>query len=293
MSDRSPALLAFTSFERALLRSADQDEAPAGGAERVMSALGVTAALPNPANAACETSASSANTAWSLWQKPLVIGVLGGVGFVLSARFVAGPEAVESRSVRPAPLESRVKHAPPAEPALTAEHQAVTKTVPTAPRSRPTPKRAAPAVLTAPGETAIVESLPVLENEAPAPVPDRASSPTEPPPPNSARGSDQGAGSPATSRSASIAAEVVLVDRARAAMKDGRTREALTELARYRQQWPLGVLTPEVTLLQIEAELRLGERASAVRRAREMIAAQPSGRYAARLRTLFDPAELQ
>lgn len=292
MSDRSPALLAFTSFERALLRSADQDEAPAGGAERVMSALGVTAALPNPANAACETSASSANTAWSLWQKPLAIGVLGGVGFVLSARFVAGPEAVESRSARPAPLESRVKHAPTAEPALTAEHRAVTKSVPTAPRARPAPKRAAPAVLTAPGETAIVEPLPVLENEPPAPVPDRASL-TEPPPPNSARGSDQGTGSPATSRSASIAAEVVLVDRARAAMKDGRTREALTELARYRQQWPLGVLTPEVTLLQIEAELRLGERASAVRRAREMIAAQPSGRYAARLRTLFAPAELQ
>lgn len=290
MNERRAPSLAFTEFERALLRSADTDEAPDGAAARALVALGV-----GTSHTAVSQSAGGANgaavqpsAAWSLWQKPLLIGVLGGVGVALSTGVIDGPPS------QPAPAAALVSagtsattHAArspsPLHPPFAARH---TKPLP------PQPVRARPSVLPAPrpkfDARAEVMPAPVgtLVLPPPAAIPN-----TEPPPLPAPLG---GAGvSPGTAPSSSIAAEVMVVDRAREALREGRTREALAELGRYREQWPLGVLMPEVTVLQIEAELRLGARDAARRRARDLVAAQPNSRYAARLRKLFDESELK
>src|SRR5687768_68775 len=94
MNERRSPLLAFTAFEQALLRSAEADEAPRGAAERALLALGAGAshaAVSLHAGSAAGAAVPSPNPAWSLWQKPLLIGVLGGVSVALSARVVDGP----------------------------------------------------------------------------------------------------------------------------------------------------------------------------------------------------------
>jgi len=48
------------------------------------------------------------------------------------------------------------------------------------------------------------------------------------------------------------------------------------------------VFTSEVLVLRVEAKLKLGVRAAAVREARALIAARPNSRYAARLRALIE-----
>lgn len=284
MSERTPAVLAFTSFERALLRAADADEAPPGALARAQLALGA-GAQPATATPANGTSAPT-NAAWSLWQKPLLLGVLGGVGLVVSARVIEAP----SRASTPPPVTARSLGAAP-EP---------TPVTPIA-----TPRRAEPAPSSPPRQPRLLnvhvpapasqhDDAPLEPKSAPnppwpEPVPMQPALETPPPP----RVSTTEAGNFPVPRSPSIAEEVIQVDRARNALRDGQVREALEELARYRKRWPLGVLTPEVTVLQIEAELRLGARESARRRARELVTAQPNSRYAARLRTLFQPSELQ
>jgi hypothetical protein len=289
MSERKPPSLAFTAFERALLRSADADEAPQGAAARALLALGVGTSHAAVSQSASGSAVQTPAAAWTLWQKPLLIGVLGGVGLALSARIIdePAPRTAPANVVAPRETSAPVHAAPlpsPTERPVTPPHEET--------RAR-TPARAKtlrPAVLE-PDPGAARHELP------PAPTATHA----VPPPPvamavgprTTVTGSVGAGTNPGAAPSSSIAAEVMVVDRARGALRDGRPREALAELARYRRQWPLGVLTPEVTVLEIEAELRLGARDSARRRARELIATQPNSRYAARLRILFDESELR
>lgn len=292
MNERRPPLLAFTDFERALLRSAEEDEAPSGAAARALLALGVStshAAISQNAGGA-SSSGHGSGAAWSLWQKPLLIGVLGGVGVALSVRMIDGPppRAVPAVSQVPVAAHSAIAAAPspPAmRPRLTPQIEA--------PERKSSPRKATTLPLAAPTSAVEVDEVTraepsrlALSEPRPAPIPDTA-------PPAAAAIAGDGAEHPGAARSSSIAAEVMVVDRARAALRDGNARQALTELAHYREQWPLGVLTPEVTVLQIEAELRLGARDSARRRARDLVATQPNSRYTARLRTLFDESELR
>jgi outer membrane protein assembly factor BamD (BamD/ComL family) len=85
---------------------------------------------------------------------------------------------------------------------------------------------------------------------------------------------------------------VALVDRARHALRQGRAGEAFDTLSLHQSRWPNGVLATEVLVLRVEAQLRLGQRASAQRDARAFVAVQPNSRYATRLRELFAPGEL-
>jgi hypothetical protein len=97
----------------------------------------------------------------------------------------------------------------------------------------------------------------------------------------------------APNASASIASEVSTIDRARHALRDGRPSDALHDLDVYRAAWPSGVLATEAAVLRIEAHLALGDRASGIRAARAFLAANPKGRYAARVRELFNSSELE
>jgi hypothetical protein len=76
MSERKPPSLAFTAFERALLRSADADEAPHGAAGRALLALGVGTSHAAVSQSASGAAVQTPGAAWTLWQKPLLIGVL-------------------------------------------------------------------------------------------------------------------------------------------------------------------------------------------------------------------------
>lgn len=87
----------------------------------------------------------------------------------------------------------------------------------------------------------------------------------------------------------SIADQVDAIDRARRALKGGRASEALSEASAYVQRWPNGALAIEAQIVRVEAELALGDRASAERDARSVIATLPGTRYAERLRRLFTP----
>lgn len=291
MNERRSPLLAFTAFEQALLRSADADEAPRGAAERAVVALGVGTNLSAiSTNAAGATApVPSASPAWSLWQKPLLIGVLGGVSVALSARVIdAPPERSEPKTSSTSPRVAEISPAP----SLTATPQRTvasrTFAVPLRPKQTPVSSSSAVAPGPAAASAAPTASS-TLTLMPPAPLPTLDSAPSTTPG-DSATHADPVA---AAAHSPSIAAEVIVVDRARAALREGRVAEALAELARYREQWPLGVLTPEVTVLQIEAELKSGAREAARRRAKALVAAQPNSRYAARLRMLFDAKELQ
>jgi hypothetical protein len=88
---------------------------------------------------------------------------------------------------------------------------------------------------------------------------------------------------------ASIAEEVKTIDRARQALAAGRARDALNQANTYIARWPSGALAIEALILRVEAELAAGDRASAERDARALIAAHPGSRYASRVGALFSP----
>lgn len=290
MSERKPPALAFTAFERALLRSADADEAPHGAAGRALLALGVGTSHAAVSQSASGSAVQTPGAAWTLWQKPLLIGVLGGVGLALSARIIHEPAPRTAPAAVIAPRETSTPF--PAAPLPSPTQRLLTPAHEETPARKPARAKAVPTAALAPTPEAAGHELPPAPTAAthalPPPLVARADGASPPIADSVAAGT-----SPSGAPSSSIAAEVMVVDRARSALRDGRPREALAELARYRQQWPLGVLTPEVTVLQIEAELRLGARDSARRRARALVATQPNSRYAARLRALFDESELR
>jgi outer membrane protein assembly factor BamD (BamD/ComL family) len=67
----------------------------------------------------------------------------------------------------------------------------------------------------------------------------------------------------------------------------GRTTQALSEIQRYRAQWPRGALAAEAAILRVDALLRSGNRAEADREAEALIKRAPESRYATRARALL------
>jgi hypothetical protein len=88
----------------------------------------------------------------------------------------------------------------------------------------------------------------------------------------------------------SLALELSSLDRARAALASGDATRALAEVDRHERAFPAGSLGPEAQLLRIDARLGRGETASARTLARRLLARDPSGPYAQRLRTIAEAA---
>jgi hypothetical protein len=286
MSESHPEL---DDFDRSLLRAGRADGPGVGAAGRAAAAIGLGVAAAAPAAAAAATAGAAARAVALTGSKWTLIGALGvatvGTGTVayLGASSSGPNDArepaakTESRTApQPAAAHTGVSTTEGAIPPPPAADLAPARHVPPAPRAQsgaaapgqPSPARAAAA------PTAL---LPPAANAAPTGAP---ASPAAAPP---------GA---ASSDAVSIAEEVAVVDRARHSLRQGRAGEALDELNRYQSRWPNGTLATEVVVLRVEAELRLGKRAVAKERARAFIASQPSSRYAARLRELFEPGEL-
>ena len=116
----------------------------------------------------------------------------------------------------------------------------------------------------------------------------RAATAAPVPPAQARSGGERSAQSRGRTPAISIAEESCAIDRARQALLDRARARALSELERYQARWPRGVFASEVLVLRVEAKLKLGDRASAVREARALIDARPNSRYAARLRALIE-----
>jgi hypothetical protein len=82
--------------------------------------------------------------------------------------------------------------------------------------------------------------------------------------------------------------ETAALARARDALKAGHARAALTQLDRYRNEWPNGSLGPEATVLRVEALLALGQDRAARQVAEPLMRARPDSFHARRLRDLLN-----
>jgi hypothetical protein len=240
-----------TDFERELLASAAGDEPSPHLGARVAAAVGIGASALTTASVASGASAAG------LLVKYLAIGLAGGILVTVG---VAQPWRT---AARPAPPASEIAAAPipcasvadVSAPALAVAPSAAAPIrwqgappPPASPSFEPTPEPAAPSV----GALPDVEPLPAA---APAPP--------------AARGS--------------LAEEVRALDEARLLLRQGRPAQALALLEGRRA----GVLSAEAAVLRVEALLRSGQRAAAEREAAPIIANNPQGLHAARVRALL------
>jgi hypothetical protein len=108
---------------------------------------------------------------------------------------------------------------------------------------------------------------------------------------DAARGSAQAAPTPSApapsaSPSASLAAEIRLLDRARAALARGDAEDARLSLEAYAARKPGGVLSQEADLLRVQLKLKLGQRHAAAELARRLIRQYPESTHVDSLRSL-------
>ena len=113
-----------------------------------------------------------------------------------------------------------------------------------------------------------VEDLPPAP--APVPPPSRAASPS-----SSSDGKD------------SFREQLAVVESARHSLSSGKADECLATLQGYDQKFPSGVFATEVRMVRIEALRAAGRDDEALVLARGLLASEPRGPYADRLRTLF------
>jgi hypothetical protein len=290
MSDTHLLPSELDDFDRALLGSAEADAPASGAVARAAVALGVAAAVAPVATAAAASAVTAAagRTAVLSFSKWTVIGALGvagaGTGTIayLTSAQNSPPPAV---ATRPASNADARRVTPPSAPVAA---------LPLAPAVVPPPvddeTPVAPGIVTAPAAPRAVAAPPA------SPVSPSTNAVPEKPAAAPAVAAPAAASPAAAAASGvapvSIAEEVALVDRARHALRQGRAGEAFDTLSLYQSRWPNGVLATEVRVLRVETLLRLGQRASAQSDARAFIAVQPNSRYAARLRELFAPGEL-
>jgi hypothetical protein len=150
----------------------------------------------------------------------------------------------------------------------------------------PRPPVEPPAAIVAPVSPAPAEGrvrpAPAVET-IPAPEP----AVEEPKPAVTAHPTRKDVGDP-NDRGVPLAAEVALVDRARALLAGGDPARALEELAGYEKAFADPRLEPEVVYLRMEAHLLAGNRALAKATAERILRSFPRGPHAARARSVVD-----
>jgi hypothetical protein len=263
-------------FELELLRSAAKDVGSERLMKRTLGAVAAASALTaaGAAGQAAAISKASALFGASKWIAALVIAGSGAALAIHASRPV--PERAQAvASIAPAASSAatRAMEAPAEAARTTQEGQAppaatsATEEPPAARPKRPEPRHPAPAS--------------PIQAEA-------ASSPPGARPPDV---SNEGAPPAASARDArsSLAAEVHLLDRARAALARGDASGALRELDRHRVEFPRGALGPEVTVLRIEALARSGDRAAAEKLAERYLGSSPNAAHSTRIRSVLKP----
>ena len=95
----------------------------------------------------------------------------------------------------------------------------------------------------------------------------------------------------APAASPSVASEVMVLDRAREALRRGDPRRAMRALDQHESKFQEGALTEEAELLRIEALLEQRKPAQAAARARAFMSAHPRSPHLARVRSLLGRAQ--
>jgi hypothetical protein len=245
-----------------LLRASAEEEPSEASLHRTLAALGVSGAVLTTTSAAGAaaaaggaqlTSAASAGAGKTVTALLLVkwvgVGVVGGVSLAGAAAVVTSP------AVAPAPREVSSVQAP---------------------------RRAAARVASSPSASPVA---PLREMTLRAPEPEPAPAPPLAPRALPSRRESDVAAPPDVG--VPLAAEVALVDRARALLAQGRPEAGLSELTLYERAFPEPRLLPEVLFLQLEAYQRLGRTSDARRAAERLASGFPKSPHAARARSLL------
>ncbi|MGC4094025.1 MAG: hypothetical protein QM756_40170 [Polyangiaceae bacterium] len=256
--------------ELAVLSASDADSPTPDALAKTAAALGLPPELLLPATPAAPGLLGAA-------AKALLLGMaLGGAGIGLvqvstSALTPSAPSSA-SRSVAADPVApivpSSQREAPPAAPEVFAR--------------QPAAERARPARALASSAQDDREPLPIAPPSlAPQPdVPNSAGFPESGPTPSPNPSSP-------LPQAASIAEQIRLVDEARRLLARARAAQALQVVDAYRARWPGGAFSLEISVLSIEANLRLGRRQLAEREAAALFRLGRTGKYAERARALL------
>ena len=184
---------------------------------------------------------------WTLAGGLVVIGVLASI--VVAVRERPRPQSIDGGDARaPAVAPSNPAASPPP--------------------GNPTESEQLPPASAAPPRVA-VEDLPPAPSSRTAPGPSPSSSAA------SAEAKD------------SFREQLAMLESARHSLSQGRAEECLTTLRRYDAKYPSGLFTTEARVVRIEALIAAGQPESARALARGLLASDPHGPYADRLRSLF------
>ncbi len=263
---------------RSLLASADEDvPAPTRRAE-VAKRLGIAAGLI----AAGGGEVGAGTVVGAMWWKiGLIVIALGGAitGGVVMLREPeeAAPKVVAVEPERPRGAGAAAAEEPAAaaeEPEAAAPLPETAVPQPPAAAAVPQPPAAVPRPAPAPAPLPPAEPTPAEPEPAePLPPPEVAA---EPPPATPAIDARR------------LAAEVAVLDRARAALRRGDTVAATAALDEHAREFADGALVAEAELVRIETLIRAGQLEPARRRARDFLVRFPQSPLAKRLRSLVD-----
>lgn len=253
-----------SSLGRTLLASASADAPTEEHRAAIAKRLGIAAILVGTGSQV--GAGAAAATAW--WKAGVVVAVLGAAitaGVVLTRspepaappeRVVEAPARVVEPAPRPAPPPAAIEPPPaaiaPAVPAPEAPRRAAPRP---APQRRPAP--AAREVAPEPAE--ITQAPPAVVAPAPVVVDARR-----------------------------LAAEVAVLDRARAALRRGDASATLSLLDQHEREFADGALLAEAELVRIETLIVSGDAATARVRSRAFLTKFPQSPHAKRLRSLVD-----
>ena len=259
---------------RLVMDAALSESAPSGGKQRALAALGVATATAGAATGAKAAALAAKGAAGGA---SATSAVKGGAA-LLFAKWMGGGAAiglvVSSGAIA-------LSSAPTSQPAATRVSAPVVVQAP-APVKPVSPAQ----VVRSPNEP---ESVDVQSDDLVPPpgpglirkgkaselAPREPAAPGAPPPTASYASPDDG-----------LAAEVQLLDQARAALSSGASTRALGLLAQHRRQYPRSRLANEAFVMRLDALSRSGQRDRARQMARAYLARQPNAPHAARIRRL-------
>ncbi len=273
-----------------LLEASGREAPSAAALQATARALGVPvpatgpnspATAPNPAPSGSAPSSMSA-TAGTLPLGKWLVASLVGAGLIGGA---VAWRALESETVGPAPVhvsaeEAASAHATAPDPAPEELQEATTQ-------SPPPPTFENPSAVAPPNATP-----PTIAARAPQPAPARNNRRRPAPPLAAATGTATETPRPTPTRqqqpeprTASIADELRLLDKARAELARGASGAALATLKELKTI-SRGTFDEEAAVVRIDALFDGGQRAAAIREARRFVSAHPGSLHASRLATI-------
>jgi hypothetical protein len=263
-----------TEAEARLLRSARLDVPPASGKGRALAAVGLAAAMTTAAGTGGATAAAVTVGVVVKWVALGAVGSAIALGAVEELR-PGVPDAPRHRSpLVAAPVAVTVPVAPPAGPP---------PSLPSSLASQPEPE---PVESAEPAQRDVVVSGSTTGAQSAAHPPRRSppdapmGAPTERP-----LGPPPAEVSPAAG--ATLAAELSALDDARQALASGDADGALRTLDGYDRRFARRRLGPEAIVLRLEALVAQGRWDQARHLGRELLAAEPDGAYAQRVRSIL------